>query len=186
MFLAGIEWDVVDFPDNEEVLDLIDKKRTGILSILTDQSRAPRTTDKSFVEAIYKQHGENHPRFINSALVKGKGHFIIAHYAGSVMYDSSGFIEKNKDETPPGVSLLLELSTKDFVKLLGKIASGGDTPAANTSGRSKKKSTLGSQFSAQLADLKKRIEKTKPHYIRCLKPNQSLEPSHFETSMIGK
>lgn len=181
----GIEWDFVEFPDNKEVLDLIDKKGSGILSIVTDQSRAPRTTDKTFVEAMYKQC-EKHPRFINSALHKGKGQFIISHYAGNVMYDSSGFIEKNKDETPRGASALLESSTKDFVQLLGKIASGGDAPGANTSGRSKKRPTLGSQFSAQLTDLRKRIDITKPHYIRCLKPNQSLQPNDFENAMIGK
>eukprot|EP00980_Cylindrotheca_fusiformis_P017602 scaffold5517_cov135-Cylindrotheca_fusiformis.AAC.32 len=129
----GIEWEFIEFPDNREVLDLIDNSTTGILSILADQSRAPRTTDKTFVESLYKKC-EKHPHFMGSALHKGKGQFIIAHYAGLVLYDSSGFVEKNRDKTP---------------------------------------------------HLRNRIDQTNPHYIRCLKPNQSLQPNDLDCAVIG-
>jgi myosin-5 len=83
-------------------------------------------------------------------------------------------------------SALLESSTKDFVQLLGKISSGNDSAAKPGARSSKKRPTLGSQFSSQLTDLRNRIDQTKPHYIRCLKPNQSLQPDDFECAMIGK
>ena len=86
-----IAWELIEFPDNHEVLELIDKKGTGILSLLADQCKAPRTTDQTFLEALYKTCGQ-HERFINSALHKGKGQFIIAHYAGV----SKGLLSEKK------------------------------------------------------------------------------------------
>ena len=84
-----------------------------------------------------------------------------------------------------GASALLQSSTKDFVQLLGEISSGGDQASKSTIFSSKKRPTLGSQFSSQLSNLLRRIGQTKPHYIRCLKPNQSLKPNDFECAMIG-
>lgn len=86
-----------------------------------------------------------------------------------------------------GASALLESSTKDFVQLLGKITSGGDVATTKSAGRSsKKRPTLASQFSSQLTNLLRRIEETNPHYVRCLKPNQSLQPDDFESGMVGE
>jgi myosin-5 len=134
---------------------------------------------------IYKQCDKN-DRFPGKPLHKGKGQFIINHYAGAVLYDSEGFVEKNKDETPRGASTLLESSSKGFVQLLGKITRGDDEGEAPATGaRTKKRPTVGSQFSSQLVDLRKRIDQTAPHYVRCLKPNQSLKASEFESAMIA-
>jgi hypothetical protein len=48
----GIEWSYIEFPENQDVLDLVDKKcGSGIISILDDQCRAPSTSNKSFVLA---------------------------------------------------------------------------------------------------------------------------------------
>jgi myosin-5 len=181
----GIAWDFIEFPDNKDVLELIDQKTTGILSVLTDTCRTPRGTDKLFVDAMYKQC-DKHVRFLGTALHKGKGQFIINHYAGPVMYDTESFVEKNKDETPRGTSTLLESSSKQFVQLLGKIT-GGDSeeaPAAN-SRNTKKRPTVGGQFSSQLTDLLNRVDKSSPHYVRCLKPNQSLKADQFDHAMIA-
>ena len=181
---TGIAWDFIEFPDNKDVIDLIEKKGTGLLSLLTDTCRTPRGTDKMYVDAIYKRCDKN-DRFPGKPLHKGKGQFIINHYAGAVLYDSEGFVEKNKDETPRGASTLLESSSKGFVQLLGKITRGDEGEAPASGARSKKRPTVGSQFSSQLTDLRKRIDQTAPHYVRCLKPNQSLKPSEFEHSIIA-
>jgi len=44
----AIKWSFINFPDNQDALDLIWKKGYGILNILDDQCRAPGTTDKTF------------------------------------------------------------------------------------------------------------------------------------------
>lgn len=44
--------------------------------------------------------------------------------------------------------------------------------------------SVGAQFSAQLSQLRSRIDVTVPHYIRCLKPNDELVPDSFDPKMI--
>lgn len=44
--------------------------------------------------------------------------------------------------------------------------------------------SVGAQFSAQLRELRSRIDTTVPHYIRCLKPNDELVPNSFDPKMI--
>jgi myosin heavy subunit len=40
------------------------------------------------------------------------------------------------------------------------------------------------KFAEQLVDLRKRINATSPHYIRCLKPNDELLPDDFDPKQI--
>uniref|UniRef100_A0A7S1BVS6 Myosin motor domain-containing protein n=1 Tax=Corethron hystrix TaxID=216773 RepID=A0A7S1BVS6_9STRA len=44
--------------------------------------------------------------------------------------------------------------------------------------------TVAAQFSRQLFSLRERIERTTPHYIRCLKPNDELLPNNFRPNII--
>ena len=44
--------------------------------------------------------------------------------------------------------------------------------------------SLGKQFSDSLKVLRTRIDLTMPHYIRCLKPNDALEPDNFDPKNI--
>lgn len=187
----GIQWEFIEYPDNQDVIDLIDEKMTGILSILTDQCRAPRATDSTFRDAMYKACGGMN-RFEANNLQRGQGQFSILHYAGPVTYETEGFVEKNKDEIPRGASKLLQSSSNDFVQLLGKITEDAGASAAmsalgspRSSGRTSKRPTIGSQIKRQLDALRSRIELTVPHYIRCLKPNQSLNPDEFDKGMIA-
>ena len=183
----GIKWEFIEFPDNQDVIELIDQKRIGIISILTDQCRAPRGTDSSFRDAVYKECGK-HNRFEASALQRGHKQFSILHYAGPVKYDTEGFVEKNKDEIPRGATKLLLSSTKEFVQLLGKITETNASPSVplRASARANKRPTIGSQFKIQLDELRGRIDLTVPHYIRCLKPNQLLKPNEFDKGLVAE
>ena len=187
----GIEWSFISFPDNHDVLDLIDKKGSGILSILDDQCRAPGTTSKTFCIDLYKKCS-GHSRFEADFRQVGAQKFGIKHYAGPVEYDTEGFVDKNRDELPKEACDLLLSSTKDIVQKLASIISDpglgltvGDKKRSLSPVRSHTKVTVGGQFSRQLHELRAKIDLTSPHYVRCLKPNDLLVPDHFNPLIIS-
>jgi len=120
----GIEWAFISFPDNQEILDLIEKKHDGILSILDEQCRLQSSTEESLCRAVYNKC-QNHPRFSATNTQKAQLEFSIHHYAGLVTYDSYGFLEKNKDELPKETTELLMSSSFDFLASLGEILNHG-------------------------------------------------------------
>ncbi|CAL5346194.1 unnamed protein product [Camellia sinensis] len=69
----------VDFEDNQECLDLFEKKPIGLISLLDEDSNFPKATDLTFANKL-KQHLSGNPCF------KGErgGAFGICHYAGEV------------------------------------------------------------------------------------------------------
>ena len=193
----GIDWSFIEFPDNQDVLDLIDKRRDGILSILDEQCRLSRCTDRSFALTVYDKC-RSHPRFVVDKHHEAQLCFAIQHYAGIVDYDSAGFIEKNKDELPKETTELLKSSSHPFVAQLGRQlceGSGASTPAPKKHGARTKvlnrstssimRESVGIQFASQLKNLRTRIESTSPHYVRCLKPNDDLIPYNFDHSVIA-
>jgi len=180
----GIQWNFISFPDNQNVLDLIDKKGAGILNILDDQCRAPGTTDKTFCNDLY-QKLSRHSRFQADFRQVGAKKFAIIHYAGTVEYSSEGFVEKNRDELPKEATDLLLSSSNKFVKHLADILNGLAVSTNGTQRGNRNRSTVGGQFSRQLHELRKKIDETAPHYVRCLKPNDELIPDFFDTVVIA-
>ena len=195
-----ISWKFIQFPDNQHILDLIDSKRNGIIAVLDENSFLAQCTDTSFAQALYRhcapKSDDTSSPFMAKSSQKAQGLFTINHYAGPVEYDCSGFIEKNKDELPKETLELLLGSTNHFVQHLATIidtAPAGNVLADGQSGRgvhhykqnSLKKISVGTQFSHQLQLLRQRIDATVPHYIRCLKPNDRLQPDNFESAVIA-
>lgn len=196
----GIDWSFISFPDNQDVLDLIEKRHDGILSVLDEQTRLPRCTDATFASAVY-QKCSAHPRFEVSKAMRAQFSFAIHHYAGLVEYDTECFLEKNKDELPKETTELLMSSSSPFLAMLGRelteAANGSDPEPASsrtpTWGRKQLQRTsssllrdsVGTQFCSQLKILRKRIESTAPHYVRCLKPNDALVPHNFDALVIA-
>ena len=189
----GIDFTFIEFPDNQDVLDLIERNHEGILSILGEQCRLARCTDSTFARAIYDKCG-GHPRFEATTLQQGRLSFSIHHYAGLVEYDSASFIEKNKDELPKEAIALLKSSASAFVSELGRASESQPSHAKSRttgsrqlqrSGSSMIRESVGHQFSQQLKTLRTRIESTEPHYIRCLKPNDDLVPQSFNATVIA-
>lgn len=191
----GIEWSFIEFPENQDVLDLIEKRGSGILSILDDQCRAPGTSDKSFALDVYKKC-QGQARFTATRKQQATLHFSVNHYAGPVEYTTYGFTEKNRDELPKEAIELLTHSMNPFVRLLASILDDSSTPdvAANTPNKFRRmdsssvvsRTTVGGQFRRQLKDLRSKVDLTSPHYIRCLKPNDHLVPDHYDTAVVAE
>uniref|UniRef100_G3T1M4 Uncharacterized protein n=1 Tax=Loxodonta africana TaxID=9785 RepID=G3T1M4_LOXAF len=99
----GIEWVVIDFGlDLQACIDLLEKskKPMGIFSILEEQCVFPKATDAKFKAALYDNHLGKSNNFLKPKGGKGKGpeaHFELVHYAGTVGYNITGWLEKNKD-----------------------------------------------------------------------------------------
>jgi myosin-5 len=190
----GIDWSFIEFPENQDVIDLIDKRGSGILGILDDQCRAPGTSDKSFALDVYNKC-KGQARFSASRKQAATLHFSVRHYAGQVEYDTKGFIEKNQDALPKEATELLQNSYNPFIRVLADIletsaierTSATDTPykmrrADSAIGRS----TVGGQFRRQLRHLRAKIDQMSPHYVRCLKPNDELIPDHFDRAAVAE
>ncbi len=92
----GIDWDFVEFPDNQDCLDLIESRPSGILSMLDDECRMGiRGTDANFANRLYKKHQDT-SRFAASTRQQTALSFSLFHYAGEVEYSVDTFLDKNK------------------------------------------------------------------------------------------
>mmetsp|Transcript_14121 Transcript_14121/g.39515 ORF Transcript_14121/g.39515 Transcript_14121/m.39515 type:complete len:1451 (+) Transcript_14121:776-5128(+) len=192
----GIEWSFIEFPENQDVIDLIDKRGSGILCILDDQCLAPGTSDRSFALDIYNKC-KSHARFSANRKQTAVLQFCVNHYAGPVEYTTSGFVEKNRDKLPKEATELLQTSFNPFIRLLASLMeSSGDERSSNSKpekpvmSRSQSVSsfgrgTVGGQFRRQLKRLREKIDVMSPHYVRCLKPNDQLVPDHFDKAAIA-
>jgi len=188
----GINWDMIEFEDNQDILDLIEKKHGGILTKLDEQCKlGMRCTDRTFVAAVYNTHLSKSKRFSASKKQQSQGKFSINHYAGVVEYDTTGFMDKNKDEMPMDVGELFSNSSCVFIRNVAQNMSSKVSGAQEESGRKRNimqssisRVSVGGQFSSQLHKLRRRIDETHPHYVRCLKPNDQLQPGRIDLNIV--
>ncbi|KAF3961039.1 hypothetical protein CMV_014301 [Castanea mollissima] len=165
-----IDWSYIEFVDNQDILDLIEKKPGGIIALLDEACMFPKSNHETFSQKLY-QTFKDHRRFIKPKLTRSD--FTIVHYAGEVRYQSDQFLDKNKDYVVAEHQNLLSSSSCPFV--------AGLFPSLSDEGaKSSKFSSIGSRFKLQLQQLMDTLNSTEPHYIRCVKPNNFLKPAIFE------
>ncbi|XP_063608871.1 myosin heavy chain, muscle-like [Penaeus indicus] len=186
----GINWVFVDFGmDLQACIDLFEKP-LGLLAILEEESMFPKATDKSFEEKLKTNHLGKSSNFIKPKPPKPgqkEAHFAIVHYAGTVPYNLTGWLEKNKDPLNDTVVDQLKKSTNPlpvecFADHPGQ-SGGGDAKG----GRGKKGGgfiTVSSGYREQLANLMKTLNATQPHFIRCIVPNETKSPGVVEAPLI--
>merc|ERR1712109_251531 len=93
----GVEWVMVDFGMDLAAAIIMFEKPMGIWAILEEESLFPKATDKSFEEKLKASLGKL-PVFLKAKSVTDKNaHFACVHYAGTVSYNVTGWLEKNKD-----------------------------------------------------------------------------------------
>lgn len=165
-----INWSYIEFIDNQDVLDLIEKKPGGIIALLDEACMFPRSTHETFAQKLY-QTFKNHKRFSKPKLARSD--FTICHYAGDVTYQTEQFLDKNKDYVVAEHQALLSASKCPFVANLFPLST-------EESSKSSKFSSIGARFKLQLQSLLETLSATEPHYIRCVKPNNLLKPAIFE------
>ncbi|XP_034151327.1 myosin heavy chain, fast skeletal muscle-like [Esox lucius] len=182
----GIIWEFIDFGmDLAQCIELIEKPM-GIFSILEEECMFPKASDTTFKNKLYDQHLGKCKVFEKPKPVKGKveAHFALVHYAGTVDYNITGWLDKNKDPLNDSVC---QLYGKSSVKLLAALYPAA--PPEDTSKKGGKKKggsmqTVTSQFRENLGKLMTNLRSTHPHFVRCLIPNESKTPGLMENHLV--
>ncbi|KOB74379.1 putative myosin IIIA [Operophtera brumata] len=205
----GVPVDLVEFSDNRPVLDMLLSRPIGLLALLDEESRFPRATDRSLIEKFHNNvKSKYYVRPKSDAIC-----FAVHHFAGRVVYQADGFLEKNRNFLPPEVVQLMRQSQYDIIRFLfqcpitktGNLYSPlhGDEdsrslespPAGDSRDRfnsrglasqSRAQQTVSTYFRYSLMELLQKMVSGTPQFVRCLKPNESRSPKHFDSSKILK
>jgi myosin heavy chain 6/7 len=88
----------------------------GLLAILEEESLFPKATDKSFEDKLKSNHLGKSNNFVKPITKTDKNaHFAIVHYAGTVSYNLTGWLEKNKDPMNDTVIDILKNGSNQLV-----------------------------------------------------------------------
>ncbi|KAH8741190.1 myosin-related protein [Cryptosporidium ryanae] len=209
----GIDWTRINFADNRLIIESLEKKPNGIFPLLDSECLMPQGSDSSFLNKILKlatnsnninnfgfPNGSDSQKIIYKPSKMSNTSFAVSHYAGPVIYDTRGFLEKNRDQLHSDVTELLlssespliielfnnscneknsmckkssrsSIKREDGAQLTG---GGGFVESAGANNNQRPKGilvTVSGAFREQLNGLIDTLNNTSPSYIRCIKPN---------------
>merc|ERR1712066_143452 len=185
----GVEWAPVDFGMDLAACIIMFEKPMGVWAILEEESLFPKATDKSFEEKLKAGLlGKCAPFAKPQSKTDKNAHFAVIHYAGTVSYNVTAWLEKNKDPVNDTVVDVLKRSSNNLLVHLWRDHPGQSNPPEEEKGKKKKKGsgpkTVTSVYLVQLAELMTILHSTEPHFIRCIVPNTHKQPLVVETELI--
>uniref|UniRef100_A0A8C5JQZ6 Myosin VC n=1 Tax=Junco hyemalis TaxID=40217 RepID=A0A8C5JQZ6_JUNHY len=189
-----IPWTLIDFYDNQPVIDLIEAKM-GILELLDEECLLPHGKDENWLQKLYNNFVNKNalfekPRMSNTS-------FIIQHFADKVEYKCEGFLEKNRDTVHEVLIEILKESKfhlcadffQDSPVSISPFSSAINIKSARPVLKSPNKqlrTTVGSKFRNSLSLLMVTLNATTPHYVRCIKPNDEKLPFEFDSKRVAQ
>ena len=178
-----VEYKDIEFPDNTEVLALIEAKATGLLAMIDEECALPKGTDAAFKDKVLSNHKatkDKTGKLLCMAPKVGKDNkdcFNVIHYAGVVMYHTEGWIDKNRDLLGDDLGRVLKLAKHEFIK---RLAPQYDENAAKQG----KVKTIAASFKNSLEALMTSLRGGDPFFVRCVKPNLMKEPNNFNDDLV--
>lgn len=172
----GIKWTPIDYFNNKIVCELIESKRPpGVISVLDDicsqMHGQSEGADGKLLEKLSQVGLPGQEYYIGFS-----AGFTVVHYAGKVTYDAEGFCEKNRDVLFRDCIELLQSSQNPFICLL--------FPDDISPDKRNRPTTVGSKIRTQANDLVGRLMRCTPHYIRCIKPNETKRAHDWENDRV--
>lgn len=188
----GIPWDPLDFPDNQDAVDLLQMRGSGIFALLDEECVVPAGSDQGFCNKLVRTH-RGHRRL--EELRTKAAWFVVNHFAGPVAYCTDSFLEKNRDQLSNDIIECMGASGNPFVISLfrgdskfSEVLLSGSDPGNPEKGQQlqkrQRKYTVSSEFKDQLSSLMEIVDTTEPHFIRCIKPNALNVPDHYDRRSV--
>ncbi|XP_063720673.1 unconventional myosin-Ia-like isoform X2 [Symsagittifera roscoffensis] len=195
----GIKWKQIEYSDNTPVCNLIEgPQRFNILNMLEEQCRFGGGNDSLFLNSMndafrLNKGGDSGDMNVNynsrdksgvSVKEFPDGAFSINHYAGKVIYQVNGFVEKNKDtlyiDLEDAIDSSRHFILRQCVQFKQKLEGSEARPAQGYRHLSSKLVTCsGTKFKASMHELLSSLKLKNPHYVRCINPNATKSPRNF-------
>ena len=184
----GLDWANVDFGmDLQKCIDMFEKPM-AFLAVFEEETLFPKATDATFTEKLMTNMLGKWPNFAKpNPKPDPDAHFAVIHYAATVSYNLTGWLEKNKDPLNDTIVEMIKngsngLMIACFADHPGQpIETPKDAPDRKKKGGGK---TVSSYFKGQLDELMETLYKTEPHFIRCVVPNTHKQPGGVESGLV--
>ncbi|PAA56828.1 hypothetical protein BOX15_Mlig020403g1 [Macrostomum lignano] len=182
----GIQWEHIQYFNNEPICELIDRPTSGLFALLDETCLRPgQLTDREFLARCEREFQQRpSPHFDSRKLspadkaMQHERDFRITHYAGAVVYSVENFLDKNKDTLYQDFKRLLYSSSDRHLSCQWP-------EGAEASNRVQKRPpSAGLLFKQSIQALVQRLAGMRPHYVRCLKPNGSKQPGSFDSRLV--
>jgi len=166
----------VNFVDNQDCIDLIETKGTGIFALLDEESKLPKSNCQHFTSAVHNNNGSHFrlalprkSRLKEHREIRDEDGFLIRHFAGAVCYTTKHFIEKNNDALHASLEAVAQDCKNQFMELLFRQGASSQKNGGKLTFES-----VGSKFKTQLGALMTKLHSTGTNFIRCIKPNVKM------------
>merc|ERR1712054_272778 len=164
------------------------EKPMGLLAVFEEESLFPKATDQTFCEKLHTNLLGKWPNFAKpNPRPDPDAHFAIVHYAATVSYNLTGWLEKNKDPLNDTIVEMIKNGSNSLLIQCFADHPGQPLEAPKDDGGRKKKGggkTVSAYFKGQLDDLMTTLYKTEPHFIRCVVPNTHKQPGGVEPGLV--
>merc|ERR1711937_39052 len=183
----GLDWANVDFGmDLQPCINMFEKPM-AFLAIFEEESLFPKATDETFAEKLHRNLLGKWPNFAKpNPRPDPDAHFAVIHYAATVSYNLTGWLEKNKDPLNDTIVEMMKNGSNSLIIQCFADHPGQplETPKDQDREKGKGGKTVSSYFKGQLDDLMTTLYKTEPHFIRCVVPNTHKQPGGVESDLI--
>merc|ERR1719278_2221429 len=163
------------------------EKPMALLAVFEEESLFPKATDETFKNKLFDNLMGKHPNFAKpSPRPDPDAHFAVIHYAATVSYNLTGWLEKNKDPLNDTIVEMIKNGGNAMAIQCFADHPGQPLEAPKDQDRKKKGGgkTVSSYFKGQLDDLMTTLYKTEPHFIRCVVPNTHKQPGGVESELV--
>merc|ERR1711881_38156 len=185
----GIDWANVDFGMDLQKCITMFEKPMGLLAILEEESLFPKATDETFARKLHENLLGKCENFQKAnPKPDPNAHFAVIHYAATVSYNLTGWLEKNKDPLNDTVVEMFKNGSNALLVECFYDHPGQPTEVKKDAGGGGRKKgggkTVSSFYKGQLDDLMKTLYATDPSFIRCVVPNTHKIPGGVEPGLV--
>ena len=179
----AIRWDRIDEPNNQACIQMLASRAApvGVFALLDEQCRLPKCTYKTYTEKIFEVHKEAVSSNLLMGVPRGSGltnneGFVVRHYAGQVLYHTTGFLQKNNNSLHSDLEGVVRAAADPFLQQMLERVDKAMPDKEKESKASGKKSTtrfssVSAYFIGQLGQLTDTLQATTSHFVRCINPN---------------